>query len=114
MIKKKDEMKRRVRENLRGGNGGIGFTDAFSQEEMLDKCSLCAVLDLEPGMSIGLHAHGPDAEIYFMLEGELTAVDNGIKKTIRPGDAVFTGGGTSHSVSNDSDKTAKMLAVVVR
>ena len=114
MIKTKEEMKRRVRENLRGGNGAAGFTDVFEKEETFEKCNLCAVIDLAPGTSIGEHPHNPDAELYYILEGEFTVTENGVKKILRPGDAIFTGGGNIHSASNNSKSVAKMLAVVIR
>ncbi|MCX7614703.1 MAG: cupin domain-containing protein [Clostridiales bacterium] len=114
MFKMKNEMNRLVRENVRNGNGTVGFTNVFEKEELFEKCNLCAVLDFEPGTSIGEHPHNPDAELYYILEGELTVTENGVKKTLKPGDAVFTGGGSVHSVANVSNSVAKMLAIVIR
>lgn len=114
MFKTKEEMNRTIREKLRGGNGALGFTNVFEQNEMFEKCNLCAVIDFAPGTSIGEHPHQPEAELYYVLEGELTVSENGEKKVLRPGDAVFTGGGNKHSASNDSNSVVKMLAVVIR
>ena len=112
MFKSKDQMTNEVKENVRGGNKAVEFTHIFAAEETFNKARLCAVLEFPPGASIGPHPHGPDAELFFVLEGELTAVENGISKVLKPGDAAFTGGGDTHSVANNGKSNAKMLAVI--
>ncbi|MGI6691552.1 MAG: cupin domain-containing protein [Christensenellales bacterium] len=112
MFKSKDQMHSEVRENVRGGNKAVKFTHVFTAKETFNKARLCAVLEFPPGASIGPHSHAPDAEMYFVLEGELTVVENGISKVLMPGEAAFTGGGDTHSVANNGKGNAKMLAVV--
>lgn len=114
MFKAAGERRNEVRKNLRGGPGDILFSHMFEPDEMLDKCTTCAVLTVEPGCGIGEHPHAPEAEIYVLLEGELDVTDNGAAKVMKPGDAMFTGGGGTHSVMNNSNQTAKLLAVIVR
>ena len=112
MFKSKDQMKSEVKENVREGKGAIEFKHVFTPKESLNKARLCAVLDFPPGASIGPHSHKPDAEMYFVLEGELTVEENGIIKVLLPGDAAFTGDGGTHSVVNNGNENAKMLAVI--
>jgi len=112
MFKLKDQMTSEVRENVRGGNKSVEFTHVFTDKETFNKARLCAVLEFPPGASIGPHSHGPDAELYFVLEGEFTVVENGISKVLMPGDAAFTGGGDTHSATNNGKGNAKMLAVI--
>ncbi|NMA06454.1 MAG: cupin domain-containing protein [Ruminococcaceae bacterium] len=112
MFKSKEQMTSELRENVKGGNNNIEFTHVFTAEETFNKAKLCAVLDFPPGASIGGHSHKPDAEMYFVLEGELTVVENGISKVLKPGDAAFTGGGDTHSVANNGKNNAKMLAII--
>lgn len=112
MFKAKDQMTSEVRENVRGGDQAIKFTHVFAAKETFNKANLCAILDFPPGASIGPHPHGPDAEMYFVLEGELTVTENGISKVLFPGDAAFTGGGDTHAVANHGEKNAKMLAII--
>ena len=112
MFKTKDRMPSETRENVRGGNKTVEFTHVFAAQETFNKARLCAVLEFPPGASIGPHSHSPDAEMYFVLEGELTVVENGVSKVLMPGDAVFTGGGDTHSVANNRKGHARMLAVV--
>ena len=114
MITVKDARKTEVRENVRGGTGALKFGHLFDQAELLSKCNVCAEIEMPPSSSIGAHPHGPDAELYFILEGEITVTDDGVKKVLKAGDAVFTGDGKTHSAVNESDRPAKMLAVVVK
>lgn len=113
MISKKEKMTSIIKQKVRDGNGAIHFTNAFEQEEMFGKARLCAVLEFEPGASIGVHPHDPEAELCFVLDGEFTITENGVTKVLKPGEASFTGGGEIHCVSNDTDRPAKMLAVVM-
>ena len=114
MIKLNGERVKSVISNLRGGKGDLVKEDIFLPDEALGKLRLCGVITVPDGCSIGDHAHGPpEAEIYYILTGSLRVTDNGITKDLSPGDAVFTGGGASHSVENVSGKDATMLAVIV-
>lgn len=112
MFKAKDHMTSEVRENVRGGDQAVRFTHVFTAQETFNKASLCALVEFPPGASIGPHPHGPDAEMYFVLEGELTVTENGISKVLTPGDAAFTGGGDTHAVANHGEHHAKMLAII--
>jgi len=78
----KENMEPYVRENLRGGNGAIGFLRMMPEEEQPAKCRLYSILTLEKGCSIGWHAHDDETEIYYILEGEAETNDNG---TVRIG-----------------------------
>ena len=114
MIKLTSERKSQTISNLRGGVGDLTRNDIFVPEEMCDKVNLFAVLTIPDGSSIGEHSHGPDAEVYYILSGTLQVTDNGVTKDLTEGDAVFTGGGTSHSVVNKSGKDASMIALIMK
>ena len=113
MVRNKEEQKLEVRRQMRGGTGDITLRALFSEEEMLGRVRLCSVITVEPGCSIGAHAHDPDFEIYYMLEGELQMDDNGVQRILHAGDAMLTRNGESHSVVNCTKQTARMLAIVV-
>ena len=102
------------RKGLYGGPGEVTINHYYNQSDMLDKARLCAQVTFEPGVGIGMHAHTGEAEFYYVLEGELVSVNpDGSETAFVKGDMMFTGGGNTHSVRNDSDKPAKMLAIVV-
>ncbi|MBU5431137.1 cupin domain-containing protein [Intestinimonas sp. MSJ-38] len=113
MIRRKEQMRTSEKPNLRGGEGVIHAYDLLEAPEMREKLKLCSILTIEPGCSIGEHPHGPDAEFYYLLEGELEVTDNGEKTTFHPGDAMFTACGETHSARNNTQKDAKLLAIVI-
>lgn len=113
MIRRKDQMKTEERPQMRGGEGVIHAYQLLEPADLCGKANLCAILTVDPGCSIGEHAHGPDAEIYYVLEGQLEASDNGEQTVLHPGDAMFTAQGKTHSVRNTGDQPAKLLAVVI-
>ena len=113
MVRSNKDVRHEVREQMRGGLGAVTVTHVLEQPEMQDKCKLCAILTVEPGCTIGLHVHNPDAEIFYMLEGTLVMTDNGKEVELTVGDTMYTAPGESHSVENRSDKTAKIFAVVI-
>ena len=96
------------------GIGEIALNHYYTQEDMLDKARICAELTIEPGNLIGKHAHTGEAEFFYVLEGELVSINpDGSEESFKKGDMMFTGGGSFHSLRNDSQKPAKMLAIVV-
>ncbi len=113
MIKRKEDMRLQVRENLRGGNGIVKNYHIFEQNETGDRFELFTKFVFEPGVGIGYHEHIENCEAYYVLEGELTLVENGVETVLRPGDASFVAHG-SHSIENRTDKTATMLAVIIK
>lgn len=113
MIVRKTEQRVQVRDNLRGGNGRLENRHILEPDSMLGKCTLFTEFFFDPGDSIGPHPHGPDAEIYYILEGELAVTTDGATSLLQPGDAAFVGNGSIHSVENRSSAPARMLAVIL-
>jgi quercetin dioxygenase-like cupin family protein len=57
-------------------------------------------VDYEPGGSAQVHDH-PFEETYFFLDGEISAELDGQLHTVRAGDVVFSGVGSTHGFFND-------------
>ncbi len=112
MIKKKQDMRLRVREGIRNGKGVIEDLNILEPEEMLGKASLFTRFTLDPGDSIGWHVHTDDAEVYYVLSGELTVSQQDGDVVLQAGDVAFTANGEGHSVENRSCRKAEMLAVI--
>ena len=113
MIVKSGEY-REERRVIADGVGEIILLHKFEREQMFGKSRLFAEIIIKPGHSIGMHPHDPDAEIYYMLSGALVSISaDGSEEPFLPGDSMLTGGGDKHSVRNDTDKDAKMLAIVM-
>ena len=113
MIKYKGEMETIYPEHVCNGLNHIEKQFIFSTEEMAGKAKMFARITLPDGSSIGEHPHQPEAEIYYILEGEVVVTDNDRQETLHSGDAVFTGNGDRHSVANVSGKLAVLMAVIL-
>lgn len=113
MHRTKKELRVDVRENLRGGEGSVTLKHLLEKEESCGKMNLCAILRIEPGASVGLHPHDPDAELYYLLKGKLLVTDNEEEYEMKKGDMMYTCNGGTHSVRNVGKKAAKLLAIVL-
>lgn len=97
--------------NLLGGDGTILMTPLFS--EKIPHLRLLNVVELEPGVSIGVHVHSAEAEAFYVLEGVGTILENdGEYRTLQPGDAHLCQSGEQHSLSNRGDATLRVLAII--
>ena len=98
MLNRANDQKTDVIEHLRGGDGQVIRQTLIAPEDSCGKFKMCAKLTLEPGCTIGAHAHMPDAEFCWLLEGELLIQDGEVLvngevctmrgKKLRPGDVV--------------------------
>lgn len=114
MIKYKKNIGVTVVENSGNIEGRISKDIILTPEEMLDKALMFNVITLPSGSKIKEHSHQPDAEIYYMLEGEAIVTDNDTQAVIHAGDVVFTGNGDRHSISNNSGKDIRFLACILK
>lgn len=113
MIYRANEQKTDCVARMRGGEGETKRRMLMLPENSCGKFKMCAEITLEPGCSIGTHAHQPDAEFCYLLKGELTILDNGEDHIVCPGDAWMCGDGAVHNCRNLSDKPAVFLAMVI-
>ncbi len=112
MINYAQDQKTEIKEHLRNGEGNVVMRHLLAAEDTCGKFKMCAVLTLAPGCTIGEHAHMPDAEFCYLLEGELVIEDAGAEHTVHPGDAWICGDGAQHYTKNCSDSDAVFLAIV--
>ncbi|HUR30182.1 MAG TPA: cupin domain-containing protein [Saprospiraceae bacterium] len=64
--------------------------------------------------SIGapMHMHTNENEISYVLEGELTVIQNGIVQTAWPGEYIIKPKGIFHTFWNSSNKRIKMIEII--
>ena len=114
MIKKKVEQVVDARENMRGGEGMVKIRHYFKKNEINASCRLCAQLELAPGVSIGLHEHVDEDEIFIIQQGEGVVFDGNKETKVKPGDSILTGGGASHSIKNIGNQALLITAVILQ
>lgn len=113
MTKREVDMISELKENMRGGDGQVELIHAFNKEDFTGKCRLFAKITIGPGSSIGPHVHDAEEEVYYIISGIATANDNGTMVTLYPGDALKTGGGEHHAISNNGDEPLVFIAVIL-
>lgn len=113
MVIRKEAMRLQVRDNVRGGPGRLENRHILEKEAMFGAATLLTEFYFDPGDGIGPHVHDGDAEVYYMLEGELTLVEDGKETVLCPGDASYAHSGVSHSIFNHTDAPARMLALIL-
>jgi len=113
MIRKEAEMATEVRENMRGGDGAVTIRHFFKKDEFEADARLCARLILPPGASIGPHQHEREDEVYIVTRGSGVLDDGETQTKVSEGDAVLTGKGGSHAVSNDGSGDLEIVAFIM-
>ncbi len=113
MIKRKEEMNVRNAAGLQGGKGDLFFTDIMTKEEADGTGRLFSKLVVPSGSSVGYHQHSGDFELYYVLSGEATVVDNGKEVTLYPGDMNLCKDGDGHSLENRGEEDLVVMAVIL-
>ena len=96
------------------GHGDLLFNYYVSAKAPYDRCKMIARIKLHPGDSIGRHDHSEDAELYYIISGNIDVEDNGVWQTLSEGDLIYTSDGEFHQAKNNSNKEATMLAVIIK
>ena len=113
MLKRHSEMAREIRENMRGGDGKVEILHIFKKEELTGRTRLFARLRLEKNCSIGYHSHENEEEVFYIIGGSGKATEDDREYEVGAGDAMLVGGGSGHTIRNDSDTPLEILAVIL-
>ena len=113
MIRKANDCVSDVRHEMRGGPGDVTMVELLKEPELLGKGRLFSKIVLPPGAGIGYHVHENESEIFFVSKGSPLYSDNGDEHTVAPGDVLITPPGTGHSVTNLSDETVELIALIL-
>ncbi len=112
MIRKAAQMKTEVR-NIRNGIGNVTVQHLFNKEEITARTRMCARLTLPPGVSIGLHKHEGEDELFIVTRGTGLIDDGKTKVPIQAGDATLTGKGEIHAVINNGPEPLEIIAIIM-
>jgi len=113
MIRKSSDLVEEAKLNIRGGVGAARGVDLLRAGEMEGVLSLGRTT-LEPGATIGEHAHPNTEDLYLILEGHGVGVLNGQRFPVGPGDLFLVKAGGSHGLINDSNGPLTFLGVLTR
>lgn len=113
MIRRLSDLPAEAKLNIRGGTGAAQGVDLLKLGEMAGVISLGRIT-LEPGSTIGEHAHPNTEDLYLILEGRGMGVLNGERFSVGPGDLFLVKAGGSHGLINDSDAPLIFLGLLTR
>ncbi len=112
MIKKYDDVECRVNKNVRGGQGDVVARYYLNENSSKLRFNSLNYNEMEPGVSIAEHKHTGEDEFYFITEGRASAILNGVKFEVGPGDGFMCHSGSSHGIFNDlSNQKLKFISI---
>ncbi len=113
MIKRHNEYRTELREEMRGGKGTVRIEHFWEPKtEMRSRNRMFAKLTIEPNGSIGFHPHDAEEEVFVVLRGKAEADDNGEVVELNAGDTILTGNGDGHAIRNIGEEPLELLAVI--
>ena len=114
MIKRNGSYQLDIRENMRGGNGSVKIEHLFNyQNDLKSTPRLLAKLTLAPGVSIGMHEHFGEEEVFHIINGTAEFVDGDTTYILKKGDTSLTSN-ASHSLANAGDDDLEVIAVILK
>jgi len=112
MIIRKIEKKAGQIHNCHEGQGSLWYTEMLGDYQKTSpgfKFIHNNVID--PGASIGEHAHHGDEEIYMILTGRGVMKIDGVDQEVSAGDVCLTRSGHSHSLTNSLESPMHFLVI---
>ena len=98
---------------VRNGNGLIHIKHLTDKEGLYGHGRMFAHITVDPGCSIGFHAHQHETEFYYIIKGEAVFQDDDKEVLVHPGDICATGYGHSHGLENKTDEPVELIALIV-
>lgn len=92
-----------------GGSGEIQTARLFGASDFRTKCDFVDHSIIPPGVTIGLHSHGENEEVYFILNGHGRMSLDGAEIEVSRGDLILNRPHGTHGISNNSDSEIEML-----
>jgi mannose-6-phosphate isomerase-like protein (cupin superfamily) len=113
MIRRQSDLVEETKLNIRGGVGAAKGMDLLKLGEMAGVLSMGRTT-LDPGTTIGEHAHPNTEDLYLILEGRGVGVLDGERFPVGPGDFFLVKAGGSHGLINDSEGPLTFLGLLTR
>jgi quercetin dioxygenase-like cupin family protein len=111
MIRRQTDLVEEAKANIRGGVGAARGVDLLEHGEMAGVLSMGRTT-LEPGATIGEHAHPNTEDLYLILEGRGIGILDGVRFPVAAGDLFLVKAGGSHGLINDSEGPLTFLGLL--
>ena len=96
------------------GKGMVKNTSLYDVDDFSTNLRFIIYSELQPGTSIGYHAHENNEEVYVILEGKGTMTINGQEHEVVSGDVILNKPYWSHGLENTSDTDMKIIVFEVQ
>lgn len=93
------------------GQGQIWFQRPLEDADFDSDAHFVDFVRIPPGASIGIHTHGENEEIYFIVEGSGIMHTNAEERPVSRGDLILNRRGWTHGLRNPT--AAELLVLVV-
>ena len=114
MIRKNENQKIDLMENMAGGTGTTEIKYFADGTDYKGRSRLLARVTLKPGASIGYHIHEDEEELYYILSGTAKYDDNGKGTSLlTAGDTTITLGGEGHAIENVGEDVLEFVAIIL-
>lgn len=100
-------------EQAHGGVGKVRVCRPFHRDDFRSPWHFVDYAVLPPGSSIGLHRHGENEELYFIVDGSGLMTIDGERRRVGRGDLILNRPGGEHGLVNDSDRDLAIFVVEV-
>ena len=111
MIRRAADLTEEPKAAIRGGRGGGRGVELLQAGQMSGILSLGRTT-LDPGATIGLHAHPDTEDLYLILEGHGTGILDGVRFPVGPGDLFLVKAGGTHGLENDGEGPLTFLGIL--
>ncbi len=112
IIRRADEIRTEVREDMKGGSGPITIRHYIEKDEFGANVRLCAQLLIPPGAGIGGHKHIDEDEVFIITKGSGLIHDGEKEVPVSSGDVILTGKGDEHALRNDGEEEMEVVAII--
>ena len=113
MIGRYEELKKEIREHMRGGEGSVEIIHFTDRAGLYDNGRMLARIILHPGCGVGLHGHENEEEIFIVEKGTAEYNDDGNIATVTEGDVTICASGQSHAIRNVSEEDCVLTALIL-
>jgi mannose-6-phosphate isomerase-like protein (cupin superfamily) len=91
------------------GEGLVRSVRGLADRDFETNLQFVDYVEMPVGTSIGVHRHGDNEELYFLLEGEGVMTVDGREYVVRTGDLVLNRRGGTHGLRNESGASIRLL-----
>ena len=108
-----DENCKRADVCVQNGKGLCHIKHLTDKEGLYGHGRMFAHVTVDPGCSIGYHAHNHETEFSYIIKGDGVFNDDGKEVIAHAGDIRAPGYGQSHGLENKSSEPVEMIALIV-